>query len=36
MLFETKLGDTFTSAQFSIIRIFVLHRLEPNAKGGGT
>ena len=36
MLFETKLGEAFTSAQSSIIWIFVLHRLDPNAKGGGT
>ena len=35
MLSETKLHDTFTSAQFSIKGFFVPHRLDHNDKGGG-
>ena len=35
MLSETKLDDTFTSAQFSIYGFFVPHRLDRNDKSGG-
>ena len=35
MLSETKLDDTFTSAQFSIKGFFVPHRLHRNDKGCG-
>ena len=34
MLSETELDDTFTSAQFSIKRFSVPHRLDCNEKGG--
>ena len=33
MLSETKLNNTFTSAQFSINGFFVPHRLDRNDKG---
>ena len=36
MLSETKLDDSFTSAQFSIKGFFVPHRLDRNDKGGGS
>ena len=35
MLSETKLEDTFTSAQFSIKGFSVPYRLDRNGKGGG-
>ena len=35
MLSETKLDDTFISAQFSINGFFVPHRLDRNDKDGG-
>ena len=35
MLSETKLGDTFTSAEFSINGFFAPHGLDHNNKDGG-